>query len=207
MSIYLSDTQVYQCFGFDSRKNIYFREYKKITDMFKYRLFPISYLGQITSRISIRWGLKMKRNKLYFIALILLIFFVVGCGQQLTSLPYIKVVSSKQSVKPATSPYTIEFFVVNPMVSTFIGNLTYKYDTSCLSVRGGIRNTEPIQVLPKSEYGVSKEFFHASRDQYGNVVGQVRTECLQKPLEIFVYLYDAGGDFRGSETFILTLTQ
>ena len=155
----------------------------------------------------------MKKIKNLYLAILGLFIFVVGCevypptqGGSGGSLPYILSVSPKQDIMSVDEPYNLKFFVVNPMISSFIGNLTYKYDITCFRIEGS--NTEGVQVNPKSQLGYTKTFKHntGQSNVYPYREG-IRTECLQKVSQISVYLYDAGGDLRSSAEFLVTQTQ
>lgn len=156
----------------------------------------------------------MKKRILVLPALFLSIF-LFGCEQQqLGTLPYIQPVSPQQDLIATNGVYQLRFFVVNPTVNTFIGNLTYKFDTNCLSMRNAQRTiygdyeyTQGVQVKPKSQFGVTKDFIYTTFDQYNRPTQSERPECLQRSLKVTVSLFDAGGDSRGSQDFFVTISQ
>ena len=139
--------------------------------------------------------------------------FLVSCQQE-PILPYIQAISPSQDLMAFNGNYELKFFVVNPTINTFIGNLTYKFDTNCLSMRdaqrsiyGNYEYTQGIQINPKSQSGVTKEFTYTTFDQYNRPTQPERPQCLQTPLKVTVSLFDAGGGFRGSQDFSVTITK
>jgi len=91
--------------------------------------------------------------------------FLVGCETTTTNqLPYISPVSPTQDLLSANGDYELKFFVVNPTINTFIGNLSYGFDENCLTmdnVHWDSYNrrvyTQGVQVNPKSQFGITKE--------------------------------------------------
>ena len=153
-------------------------------------------------------------KKLKIIILNLFVLFVFGCARQQSLqslLPYIEPITQKQDIISVAQTYSLKFFVVNPTINTFVGNLTYKYDANCLNIMNG-GNVDNVEVRPKNKRAFTKDFTFRYIDQHGRLIDQYgreieTSECLQKPLQLAVYLYDKGGDFRGSADFILTVTQ
>ncbi len=149
------------------------------------------------------------------ISLLFFAVFLFGCDQQqqLGTLPYIQPVSPQQDLMSLNGVYQLRFFVVNPTVNTFVGNLTYTFDPNCLSMSnvyltlGSYEYNQSVQVKPKSQFGVTREFTYTTFDQYNRPNLPERPECLQKPLKLTVSLYDTGGDLRGSQDFFVTVSQ
>lgn len=156
----------------------------------------------------------MKMKNLAILSLFFTIF-LFGCEQQqLGTLPYIQPISPQQDLIASNGVYQLRFFVVNPTINTFIGNLTYKFDTNCLSmsnaqrtIYGGYEYGQGVQVSPKSQFGVTKEFTYTTFDQYNRPIQPERPQCLQTPLKVTVSLFDAGGGSRGSQDFFVTISQ
>ena len=157
-------------------------------------------------------------KKIYFLYTIILGSFllIVGCetinsgGSGSGLLPYIQPVSPQQDLISVSGVYELKFFVVNPTVNTFIGDLTYKFDTTCLSTKGisgNQKDTGGVQISPKSQFGITREFTYTTFDQYNRPTKPERLECLQRPLKVTVSLFDAGGDSRGSQDFFVTVSQ
>lgn len=151
----------------------------------------------------------MKKIILPIVVIIgVLSFMLVGCEEQ-KALPYIEKTTSDQSIIKAEETFSLKFFVINPTVNTFVGNITYQFEGKCLSVIES--KSDNVEVRPNGKNAFVKEFEYMGREKRyygGDVHYEVKeiSDCIQTPLKISVSLYDKSGYIRDNQEFYVTIT-
>src|SRR3989338_2755862 len=148
----------------------------------------------------------MKSKLSIFTFVICMSIILSGCiFQQQLNFPTIQETSPLSDITSAKNPYRMKFFIHNPSINTFTGNLTYKYDNNCVSNPKGFQGiiSEVIEINPNGKLGIEKEFTPVKANYYDE---KAKPECIQKPLKFSVLLHDKSGEFRDSAEFTLTIT-
>lgn len=111
----------------------------------------------------------------------------------------------KDNLIRSDETFRMELSVKNPTANTFVGNLTYTFNSKCLNIdlpyvysssSSDIKTyKENIEVAPQGKQGVIRILTPTgTADRYPKPL----PECLNLPLEISVTLYDRSGLIKDS---------
>jgi hypothetical protein len=141
--------------------------------------------------------------------LFVLIVLTTACTVVLT--PTIEMTVPNENPIQKTDVFKMTFNVLNPQSTTFVGNITYQYNKQCLFLIGTNTYdskfpTESIKVPPKEVQSgktvVIKTFEYIDKD---NRQRTTDTQCLQTPLKISIFLYDASGKLMDAKGTTITI--
>ncbi len=127
----------------------------------------------------------MKKIALIIFAVLL----IAGCQQKTGAFFEVDKKIGNDNLIRSDEKFRLEFFVKNPLTSTVTGNITYNFNKRCFNDDiPQIGFSEPFEVQPLARQGVIRIF---TPKLVGN--SDPPTECLNKPQEFSIVLYDKSG--------------